>query len=963
MLATILLSLPLVGSGGEVAVQAGVIHTMDGTGIIDGGGTLVIRDGVIVAVGASFGAGAVELPIGIRVVDYGPDAVIVPGLVAADSNLGGLVAGPRTADATLSGADQFDHYGRYTADLAGGVTTAYIAPARSRLLAGQGAVVKLAGKPGKGRILTATASLHGSVASDSRGTPGYWEPPIPATVDVGLGVARKQLPGTAAGALVALGEVLALARGGGASEEYGPYLGPELATHIERNTPWRMHAEDSEEVGALLDFFGENGLPLVLAGTYGAGDLAERIAAKGFSVVLTIPVRPGVKLLDRGKSETAVWPEFGVAAELAAEGVPFALALPHFISSSNLRFAARIASRGGLDEGQALAAITIDAARILGVQERVGSLAVGKDADLCVLNGPPLDMTSSVRATWVGGEPAWSAEGGATVLEVEELHVGDGIVLAPGQLLMDEGRIVEVGRKVAHPPGCTVVRGAAAMPGIVDALGHLGLEGSGKVPKTRFALKSIVEPGDAVDRRVARAGVTTVVMTPRGVNKTGAPAMAYKPAARDLDRMIVADPAAVHLSWTDANRYAAGAAVRETLEKAAEYKQKWEEYEKAIAAWSPPPPEPAEEEDEEEEEEGEEEEEEEKEGKDEEEADEDAPPAPVTGAWVASISGSGGDAARLRLQVLEEEGALEGRLRCDLVSSELVVVEGSLEEGALTIAGVGTRGRVQLSATVVEVEKKKKKKKRKKDDDERDEEAPDEPEQRKLTGSLTVRGETLEFSAVQTSTEYRVARRPERRKQVTETTKAPKGKPKPPGINPDLEPLRRAMDGRGAVAVVVEREDEILACVAAFEAVGIRPVLRGAESAWKVADQIQGRVAGVLLNHRVIAVEAAEGYGKRRNRYAELVAAGIPVAFHSAAEEGAAQLPMVAAYAVSQGMSPTGALRALTADAATMMSISDRVGRLAAGLDADLLLLDGSPLDLDTRIERVWVAGREVGDR
>ena len=62
-------------------------------------------------------------------------------------------------------------------------------------------------------------------------------------------------------------------------------------------------------------------------------------------------------------------------------------------------------------------------------------------------------------------------------------------------------------------------------------------------------------------------------------------------------------------------------------------------------------------------------------------------------------------------------------------------------------------------------------------------------------------------------------------------------------------------------------------------------------------------------------------------------------------------------------MSPSGALRALTADAAAMMSIGDRVGRLAAGLDADVLLLDGSPLELDTSIERVWVAGREVGER
>ncbi|MDP6989031.1 MAG: amidohydrolase family protein [Planctomycetota bacterium] len=959
MLSTILLCLAPLGGNGEVAVQAGTIHTVDATGLIEGGGTVLIDDGVIVAVGPSDGPDAVPLPIGVRVVDYGPDAVIAPGLVAADSTLGGRIAGPRTADASLRGTDHFNPYGRYTSSLAGGVTTAYIAPARSRLLAGQGAVVKLAGEPGPDRILADAAALHGSIASDARSTPGYWEPPIPATVDVGMGVERKQLPKTTAGALVALGEILDLARSKSASEEYGPQLGPELASHLERGTPWRMRAEDAEEAGALLDFFGGNGLPLVIAGTHGAGETAERIAAAGSSVVLSVPVRPGASLLDRGKGETSVWPEFGVAAKLAAAGVPFAIAPGGQVSASNLRFAARVASRGGLDAAQALEAITIAPARILGVSERVGSIAVGKDADLCVLNGPPLDMTSSVRATWVGGEPAWSVEDGATVLEVDELFVGDGTILAPGQLLMDEGRIVEVGRKVAHPAGCTVVRGRAAMPGVVDALGHLGLEGSGKVPKTRFAFEAIIEPGDEVDRRVARAGVTTVVMTPRGVNKTGAPAMAYKPAASNLERMVVADPAVVHLNWTDSNRYSAGAVVRDSLAKALEYRNKWDEYEKAIAAWTPPPPEPPEEEDEDEDGDEEDENGEGEEEDEDDEEDEDAPPAPVTGVWVAEISLEGGDPTRLRLQLFDEAGALSGRLRCDTLSAELVRVEGALAEGELELEGVGTGGRLRLTAEVQEVEKKKKKKKRKKDDDEPE----PEPQKRKLVGTVAQGEASFAFSAEQTSTEYRVAGRPERRKVVEEKVSAPKGKPKSPGVNPDLEPLRRAMEGSGAVAVIVHRQDEILACVDAFEAVGIRPVLRGATDAWKVAERLRGRVAGVLLDHRVVVVDAAEGYRARRNRYAELAAAGVPVAFHSAAEEGAAELPMVAAYAVSQGMSPSGALRALTVDAAAMMDIDDRVGRLAAGLDADVLLLDGSPLELDTSIERVWVAGREIGER
>ena len=147
----------------------------------------------------------------------------------------------------------------------------------------------------------------------------------------------------------------------------------------------------------------------------------------------------------------------------------------------------------------------------------MGSLREGKDADLCVLNGDPLAPATSVLATWVDGEVVWKAHDDehATVIEVGELHVGDGRILRPGQLLMQGGRIRDVGERVSHPRGATVVRGRTCMPGMIDAFGHLGLEGSRKVPATDYALGAIAEPGDEVDRRVALEGITTVVLTPR----------------------------------------------------------------------------------------------------------------------------------------------------------------------------------------------------------------------------------------------------------------------------------------------------------------------------------------------------------------------------------------------------------------------------------------------------------------
>jgi len=134
-------------------------------------------------------------------------------------------------------------------------------------------------------------------------------------------------------------------------------------------------------------------------------------------------------------------------------------------------------------------------------------------------------------------------------------------------------------------------------------------------------------------------------------------------------------------------------------------------------------------------------------------------------------------------------------------------------------------------------------------------------------------------------------------------------------------------------------------------------VLFGASEIHKVKDQVAGRISGVMPNRWPL--RSTEGIATV-NRFVELQEAGIPVAFYSAAEEGAGDLMLMAAYAVVEGMSPVGALKALTSDAAAMLEIDDRVGSLRVGLDADVLLLDRSPMDVTSRVQRTWVLGREV---
>lgn len=951
--------------GGALAVRAGTIHLVEDGQVLSGNATLIVRGGRIVAAGLDL-----DVPADAHLVDYGPDSVIVPGLIAANSPLALGEPSERTADAAVRAVDSFDPYTQtHAVDLSGGVTTAYLAPARARLIAGQGAVVKLGGSDADARVLLDSAALQGSIEADARAVPGYWDIPIPASIDVGLGRAEPQLPGSLMGAIVALRELLAFARGeADLSKDYGKRTGPELQELVQRGLPWRLRASSEPEIRALVELFRAERLPLIVDGAQESGAVAAELAAAGAKVVLEVDAAPGRQQRELSRERDARWPRYDVAVRLQAAGVPFAIATPDVLRARDLLFVAGLASRGGLSEPDALRAITLSAAEVLGVADRVGSLAPGKDADFAVLNGPPLAASSSVLATWVGGELVWKAPGSKTalVIEVDELHVGDGQVLAPGQVLIVDGRIAEVSRRVGHPRGAVVVRGRVAMPGMIDATGHLGLEGSSKAAATDFKLARLVGPGDHVDRRVARAGVTTVILAPRGDTKSGTPMMAYKPAGNDLERMVVEDPTALRLVWTDRNRVESGKDVKELLEKAVEYDRKWFEYERALAAWQAKPQAPAakpaakgeegaakegEKADEKKPDEtakddakkddkkddkkkDEDEEKKDQEKKDKEKKEAEAKLEPFVGIWEADlVVPPWTEPAHLRLRLEREGERVVGSLRCDPVSETLVELAGTFADGEVAVTGLGTRGQVSVKGKPVDGE---------------------------LEGELALGAARVELKAKRTSTELPRAARSERRREKKDEAEEPKDKPKPPGRDEKLEPIRRAMHGQGALVIQVDRREEIRDCLAACERAGIRPILYGAEDAWRMAGDLAGKVAGVLLSQQVLDAPPRGGLESVENRFAVLEQHAIPVAFQSDAEEGAAELPLQAAYAVALGLSPDAAVRALCAGVARMFAIEDRVGLLAPGRDGDVLLLDGPPLEPRTSVLRAWVSGEEV---
>lgn len=938
-----------VSQAEDLVVRAGTIHPCGGGEVLTGGAAIWIQDGKIKAIGKD-----VQAPLGTPELDYGSGAVIAPGLVSTQSGYGTGVDPARAAAPFVLASDNFNPYFEYHSALRAGVTTAFLEPgAGDRLIAGQGAVIKLAGEEPQERLIVSSTGIVGSIAGNARFSPGFWEPRLPATVDMGLGFENRQFPRTVMGAVIALRELIELAQGNGDfAEEYGTPAGEALAELIRKNAVWRLRAETDEEVAALVELFGTSAMPLVIEGLELAPDSAALLAQANHRVIFTV-TRPSLE--NFGKDPDTERPRYDVAAKLAKAGVPFAI---QGWSPTSLRFAAGLAMRGGLDANTALEAITSRAAEALGVGDRVGSLRVGRDGDLVVYNGDPLNAGSSVLATLVNGDVVYDAEAVAqklrlhqakqggmpeaalasstaipsvTVLSVQELHVGDGEVLRPGELLIQNGKITEVAQRVSRPAGAKVVQGYAAMPGAIDVFGFLGMEGANPRYSKSFEMARMVEPGDSVDRLVALAGTTTVNMTAPG-RPLQTTTMVYKPAEDHIDHMIVRDRGALLVNWPSG-------ATAQLLHKEKEYSADWAKYYKELAAWKANPPKEDASKDEEKDDDEEKADEEDDDKKKKKKKNKDKPAAiEATGSYEALVTLGGEEGQKLRLRLLESEGgALEGTLRM-ADYPHLVLLTGQREEYSIRLDGMTSQGGVALAL-----------------DQEFEENDVEKPF---LKGRRLFKGIEDTFELPRTSPEYPVAKRPIPTEDDDEDDDEPKGKPKPPSNDVLLDMLVNSRKGEASVFVFVDREDHIRSCVDAFARAKIKPVLVFADDAHEVIDHIRGKVAGVVLSGSPV-VSSHRGLTVT-NRFARLQNAGIPVAFASQAEEGAAGLIDVATMAAAEAWSPAGALRALTADAASMLSLSNHLGTLQTGRAGDVLLLDGPPLTPSTSIVHVWVNGEPV---
>lgn len=188
--------------------------------------------------------------------------------------------------------------------------------------------------------------------------------------------------------------------------------------------------------------------------------------------------------------------------------------------------------------------------------------------------------------------------------------------------------------------------------------------------------------------------------------------------------------------------------------------------------------------------------------------------------------------------------------------------------------------------------------------------------------------------------------------------KAGKDSTKLPDRDLRMEALVEVLQGKRIVHFHTHKENDILTAIRLSKEFGFRLVLHHVSEAWKVADEIgKAKIPCSIIN-----LDAPGGKLEAMNysitNGAALEKAGVMVAVHTDDPITDSRfLIRSAALSIKGGMSRSLALKALTINGAKMLDLSDKVGSLEVGKDADLIVLSGDPFSVYTHVEQTWVEG------
>ena len=180
-----------------------------------------------------------------------------------------------------------------------------------------------------------------------------------------------------------------------------------LGRVLRREIPWRQHCHRADDIATAMRIADEFGYDLVIDHGTEAHLLADLIAARDIPVIIgpLMTSRSKVELRNRSLRNPGLLAQAGVTISITTDHpvVPI-----HFLIHQ-----ATLSVKHGLDRDTALRALTINPARVAGIDTRLGSIEAGKDADLAIWSGDPLDVFSRVQRALINGTEIYTETDGA----------------------------------------------------------------------------------------------------------------------------------------------------------------------------------------------------------------------------------------------------------------------------------------------------------------------------------------------------------------------------------------------------------------------------------------------------------------------------------------------------------------------------------------------------------------------
>jgi imidazolonepropionase-like amidohydrolase len=369
-------------------------------------GTVLLDDGRILAAGPD-----VAVPDGFDVVD-GSGRWLVPGFVDAHTHLGVHEEGEGWAGndtnemtdpvtAAARALDAINPYDRGFDDaLTGGVTAVNVNPGSGNPIGGLTVAVRTHGRTVDEMVLRSPSGLKSALGENPKRVYGD----------------KKQMPSTRLGTALIIRKAFTEAQGylarraarandgsGEAKEPLATDLTCEaLGLVLSGEIPWRQHSHRLDDIATAIRIAEEFGYRLVLDHGTESHLIADVLAAK------SIPVLYGPLIISRVKVETR---ERTLVAPglLHRAGVAVSIITDHpVVPIDHLVTQAALCVKEGMPADAALRAITLNPARVMGVDDRIGSIEPGKDADLVLWSGDPFVLSSRALQVWIRGRSVYS---------------------------------------------------------------------------------------------------------------------------------------------------------------------------------------------------------------------------------------------------------------------------------------------------------------------------------------------------------------------------------------------------------------------------------------------------------------------------------------------------------------------------------------------------------------------------